>query len=162
MGRLLILGGGCRGLRLVRELAEEGHAARVVTRTETGRARIEAAGAECWIGDPDRLGTLRGALEGVAIACWLLGGANGQQEQLRALHGSRLRSFLGQAIDTTMRGFIYEAAGSVPAEMLAAGVETARLISARNSIPLALIEADPRDAPAWLHEAGIAVRSLLG
>ena len=38
---------------------------RITTRTEAGRAAIEAAGAECWIGTPDRLATLRRALDGV-------------------------------------------------------------------------------------------------
>jgi hypothetical protein len=161
VARLLILGGGCRGLRLARAIGADGHATRVVTRTEARRAQIEAAGAECWIGDPDRLGTLRGALEGVAIACWLFGAATGPEAQLCALHGPRLRSFLGQAIDTTMRGFLYEAAGTVPAELLATGVETARVSCADNSIPLALIASDPRDVPTWLREAGAAVRSLL-
>lgn len=163
MARLLILGGGCRGLGLAREVVGgPGHAVRIVTRTEAHRAQIEAAGAECCIGDPDRLGTLRGALEGVAIACWLFGTASGPPEQLRALHGPRLRSFLGQAVDTTMRGFLYEAAGTVPAPLLATGVEVARLTTAGNAIPLALVEADPRDVPRWLHEARAAVCALLG
>ena len=61
--RVLIVGGGCRGLDLARELVAEGHAARCVTRTEDGRAAIEAAGGECWIGTPDVIGTLRYALE---------------------------------------------------------------------------------------------------
>ena len=160
MARLLILGGGCRGRQLAREIGREGHAARIVTRSAVRRGAIEAAGAECWIGDPDRLGTLRGALEGVAIACWLLGSAGGSEEQLRALHGSRLRSFLGQAIDTTMRGFIYEAAGAVPAEILAGGERIAAAASARNAIPLVVLRADPA-ARAWGAQARAAVHELL-
>ncbi len=112
MARVLIVGGGCRGRRLAARLVGEGpsgHAVRIVTRTESGRAAIEAGGAECLIGTPDRLATLRGALDGVTIACWLLATARGETEQVRALHGSRLESFLAQAIDTTMRGFVYEA-----------------------------------------------------
>lgn len=113
MARILIVGGGCRGRRLAVELVgERGHAVRIVTRSEPGRATIEAAGAECLIGTPDRLATLRGALEGVTIACWMLATARGEPERVRALHGSRLESFLGQAIDTTMRGFVYEAPGT--------------------------------------------------
>jgi hypothetical protein len=161
MARLLILGGGCRGRQLARAVAREGHVVRIVTRDAARRPEIEAAGAECWIGDPDRLGTLRGALEGVAIACWLLGAATGSEELLRALHGSRLRSFLEQAIDTTMRGFLYEAAGSVPAEILAAGGRIAVATSARNAIPIAMLAADPRDGAAWLRHARAAVEGLL-
>jgi hypothetical protein len=162
VARLLIVGGGCRGLQLAGEARREGHAVRIITRAEAHRVRIEAAGAECWIGDPDRLGTLRGALEGVTIACWLLGTATGSEEQLCALHGARLRSFLASAIDTTVRGFLYEAAGSsVPAKALAEGEGIARELTLRNSIPLALLHADPTDLPRWLEQACAAVDSLL-
>ena len=78
MARILIVGGGCRGRRLARQLVGEGHAVRITTRTEAGRAAIEATGAECWIGTPERLATLRGALESVTIVCWLLAGAGGR------------------------------------------------------------------------------------
>jgi hypothetical protein len=158
VARLLIVGGGCRGLRLAREAVEEGNAVRVVTRKEARRAEIEAAGAECRIGDPDRLGTLRGVLEGVTIACWLLGTATGTPEQVCALHGARLRAFLEQAIDSTMRGFVYEAAGTAPAE----GERIAKEITDRNSIPVAFITADPSDHDSWVADARAAVTRLLG
>ena len=162
VARLLIVEGGCRGLRFAQEAGREGNAVRIVTRSEARRGEIEAAGAECWIGDPDRLGTLRGALEGVAIACWLLGSATGPEDRLRALHGARLRAFLTSAVDTTVRGFLYEAAGSpVPADALAAGEQIAREIASRNSIPLAILHADPADLPAWLEQAGAALASML-
>ena len=154
MARLLIVGGGCRGLRLAEEAGSEGHAVRVVTRTEDRRPEIEAAGAESWIGDPNRLGTLRGVLDGVTIACWLLGGATGPEGQLLELHGDRLRAFLESAIDTTVRGVLYEAAGfSMPAGALAEGERIAREIARRNSIPLAVLHADPGDLPRWLEQA---------
>ena len=104
-----MLGGGCTGRRLASGLVADGYAVRATTRTEAHRPDIEAAGAECWIGTPDRLATLRGALENVTIACWLLGSATGAPAQLRALHTSRLQFFLREAIDTTVRGFLYEA-----------------------------------------------------
>ncbi len=141
----------------------EGHAVRIVTRTESGRVAIEAAGGECWIGTPDRLATLRGALETVTIACWLLGTARGSGVDVRALHGDRLRFFLGQAIDTTVRGFLYEASGTtVPAEDLAAGERIVREMGDRNAIPVAVVDADPGDRRAWLCAARRAVGSLLG
>ena len=71
--RVLLIGGGCRGLALTRALVADGHAVRAVTRSEARRAEIEAAGAECWIGDPDVVGTLRYALESVTIVVWALG-----------------------------------------------------------------------------------------
>ncbi len=162
MARLLIIGGGRYGLQLAGEVAREGHATRIVTRSAARRTTIEAAGAECWIGDPDRLATLRGALEGVTIACWLLGSAAGSRDQIRALHGPRLRSFLGQAIDSTMRGFIYEAAGSAPRETLAEGERIAREECARNAIPLAVLCALPSEEKRWREESLTAVRALLG
>lgn len=134
---------------------------RIVTRTEVRRGTIEAAGAECWIGDPDRLGTLRGALEGVTIACWLLGSARGPEEQLRALHGARLRAFLGHATDTTVRGVIYEAAGTVAEELLATGERIAAEVAGANAMPLATLRADPCDLPEWLERARATVDSLL-
>ena len=113
MARILIVGGGCRGRRLAARLVEDGrHAVRITTRGESGRAAIEATGAECLIGTPDRLASLRGALDGVTIACWMLATAHGDPAQVRELHGSRLESFLSQAIDTTMRGFVYEVPGA--------------------------------------------------
>src|SRR3989442_7901963 len=112
MARILIVGGGCRGRLLAGDLVGKGHALRITTRAERGRAAIEAAGAECWIGTPERLGSLRGALENATLACWLLGSASGDQQQLRELHGSRLEGFIRQLLDTTVRGFIYYAAGS--------------------------------------------------
>jgi hypothetical protein len=162
VARLLIVGGGGRGLRLAEETLREGHAARIVTRTEARRAQIEAAGAECWIGDPNRLGTLRAALEGVTIACWLLGSATGSDEQLRALHGARLRAFLESAIDTTMRGFLYESAGcSKPANALVEGELIAREITQRNSIPLTVLRADPADVSRWMESSRAALSSML-
>ncbi len=154
--RALIVGGGCRGLDLTRALVADGHAARVVTRTEAGRAAIEAAGGECWIGDPDVIGTLRYALENVTLVFWLLGTASGPDaERLAALHGSRLRMMLEKTTDTTVRGVVYEAAGTV-------GAGDARVRASRemeharrtNEIPFALIDADPRgDRAAWLAQA---------
>jgi hypothetical protein len=162
----LIVAGGCRGRRLAGDLVGEGHAVRVTTRTESGRAAIEAAGAECWIGTPERLGTLRAALESVTIVCWLLGTAAGPEEELGALQGSRLEFFLGQAIDTTVRGFVYEAAGvagggAVPADVFAGGELIVRRVAERNEIPVGFLRADPGEADLWLEDARAAIDALL-
>jgi hypothetical protein len=161
VARILIVAGGCRGRRLAAELVGEGHAARISTRTETGRAAIEATGAECWIGTPERLGTLRAALESVTIVCWLLGTAAGGEDEVRALHASRLEFFLGQVIDTTVRGFVYEAAGSVPREALAGGERIVRALGERNVIPVGVLRVDPRDPDAWLEDAKTEIEVLL-
>ncbi len=157
MARILIVAGGCRGRRLGRELATGGHAVRITTRTESGRPAIEAAGAECFVGTPDRTASLRYALDGVTIVCWLLGCATGAD----ALHGARLESLLSQMIDTTVRGIVYEAAGSVGADVLAGG---ARLVAARaafNAVPHRLVAVDPSDPAAWDAAARAAVDELL-
>jgi hypothetical protein len=161
MARILIVAGGCRGRRLTEELVGEGHAVRITTRTESGRAGIEASGAECWIGTPERLGTLRSALESVTIVCWLLGTVTGPEDDLGALNGSRLEFFLGQVIDTTVRGFVYEAAGSVPGEALAEGERIVRRIAQRNEIPVAFVTADPEEPEIWRGDARAAIDGLL-
>jgi uncharacterized protein YbjT (DUF2867 family) len=160
----LIVAGGCRGRRLAGDLVGKGHAVRVTTRTESGRAAIEAAGAECWIGTPERLGTLRAALESVTIVCWLLGTAAGSEDEVCALHASRLEFFLGQAIDTTVRGFVYEAAGgrTVPAGVLAGGEQVVRMVAERNEIPIGFLRANPDDVDAWLGDAHAEIDVLLG
>jgi hypothetical protein len=165
VARILIVGGGCRGRRLAAELVGRGHALRVTTRAEHGRAGIEATGAECWIGTPDRLATLRGALDGVTVACWLLAQARGEPAELQALHGSRLEFFLGQAIDTTVRGFVYDASpGNVSAELLAQGTRLVGSLTELNAIPARVLAVGGELAAreqAWLGEANAAIDSLL-
>jgi uncharacterized protein YbjT (DUF2867 family) len=154
LARILILGGGLRGRRLAAAMHREGHAVRIVSRSETARVEVEAVGAECFRGDPDRLGTLRGALEGVAVVCWLFATATGKPEQVQALHDSRLRAFLAGAVDSTMRGFLYEAAGAPElAATLAAGRSTVEEIARRNAIPTAFLSANPCDVEAWVGAA---------
>ena len=99
-----MVGGGCRGLRLARTLVAEGNAVRVVTRSQARRAEIEGAGCECWIGDPDRIGSLRYALDNVTVLLWLLGTATGPN--VEALHGSRLRMMLDKVTDTTIQKYL--------------------------------------------------------
>jgi uncharacterized protein YbjT (DUF2867 family) len=159
--RALMIGGGCRGIALAQELIAEGHAVRAVTRLEPHRAAIEAAGAECWIGDPDRIGTLRYALDNVTVLLWLLGTASGSPEQVRALHDTRLEFMLERTIDTTVRGVVYEGAGSVPAADLACGEAHVARLGARNEIPVAYLHRDPAGRPEWLAEARGAIAALL-
>jgi hypothetical protein len=163
MARVLIVEGAARGLHLARALLADGHAARIVTGDPNRRKAIEQVGAECFPGSPERLATLRGALEHVTVACWLLADASGDRELVQALHGPRLESFLGGAIDTTLRGFIYEAGGTVVSEdLLAGGEQIVSETAARNLIPVAILRADPLDVEGWLVEALAAIGSLLG
>jgi NAD(P)-dependent dehydrogenase (short-subunit alcohol dehydrogenase family) len=128
VARLLVVGGtSCRALALARDLIADGHAVRAVTRREANRARVEEAGAECWIGDPDVVGTLRYALEGVTVLLWLLGSVERPE-----LHGSRLAMMLEKTIDTTARGVVYEAG---PPE----GIATVEKVAGYNEIPYRIV-----------------------
>jgi hypothetical protein len=154
-----MVGGGCRGLRLARELIADGHAVRAVTRSEERRAGIEAAGCECWIGDPDRIGTLRYALDNVTVLLWLLGSATGPN--VAELHGSRLRMMLDKVTDTTVRGVLYEAAGTVDAQALQRGAAEVARARELNEIPGALLQADQGDVEAWVAAARDGIGRLL-
>ncbi|HEY4427608.1 MAG TPA: hypothetical protein VGN08_05340 [Solirubrobacteraceae bacterium] len=162
MARILIVGGGCRGRELASALVSEGNVVRITTRTEHRRDAIETAGAECWIGTPDRLATLRGALDGVTVLCWLLGSASGAREELEALHTSRLEFFVTQAVDTTVRGMLYEAAGTpATSDLVSGGAQIAGALTERNAIPVRFIRAELEDRDAWLEDALAGISSLL-
>ena len=161
MARVLIVGCGCRGRWLARELVAAGHVVRGTTRSADRRHVIEAAGAEAWIGDPDRVGTLTAALDNVTVVCWLLAGAKGPGESLRALHGPRLRAFCERLVDTTVRGLVYEAAGAVDDAVLATGRGIVAEAARTWEIPVRTLESRPEDADAWVSAARTAVVDLL-
>lgn len=161
MARVLIVAGGCRGRQLGRALVETGRAVRITTRTPAGRPGIEAIGGECWIGTPDRIGSLRYALENVTVLCWLLGTARGEPAHVGELHGPRLEFMLSQTIDTTVRGVVYEAAGTVSPPALAGGSALVSGWAALNRVPRRILQTDPADAAAWLAEAVDAVEGLV-
>ena len=142
MARVLIVPCGCRGRELAAELVAAGHAVRGTTRSEANAAAIAAAGAEPYVGDPDRIGTLMGALAGVTVVCWLLGHVPD-----RDLHGGRLRMLFSKLVDTPVRGVVYERA-------LPEGEAIARDAAERWQIPVEIV--DPGD------DAKAAVDRLLG
>lgn len=114
MARLLIVGQGSSASALADAQGREGHVVRTVASAD------------------------RGALEHVAIVCWL--------------DGSSPERFLLRAVDSSMRGFVYQAYGWERSVL-----ETA----ARNSIPVAILTADPAGVEEWLAQACAAVDSLL-
>lgn len=138
-----------------------GHAVRGTTRDPAHVAAIEAAGADPFVADPDRIATLIPALDHVTVICVLLGSANASPEALRELHGSRLEMLLRRLLDTTMHGVLYERRGSVPNDLLAAGGELVQRECTRFRIPHALLEADPSDHQAWLTTALAEVERLI-
>ena len=161
MARCLIIGCGCRGRLLARELIAAGHTVRGTTRDPAHTAAIEAVAAEAVIGDPDVIATLTRALDHVTVACVLLGSATGTPEQLAALHGSRLEMLLTRMVDTTVRAVVYETAGSVDPRVLEAGAAHVRARCEASRIPFALLDCDPADPRAWTVAALAAIQRAL-
>jgi uncharacterized protein YbjT (DUF2867 family) len=141
VARVLIVPCGCRGRELARALRAEGHAVRGTTRDPAHAAVIAEAGAEPYVGDPDRIATLMDALHGVTVLVWLMGRIPDPD-----LHAGRLRMMFEKLVDTPVRGVVYEGtpggealartcAGTwqIPLELLAPGAPpfpaVARLLS---------------------------------
>jgi UDP:flavonoid glycosyltransferase YjiC (YdhE family) len=148
MARVLIVPCGCRGRALAASLVQAGHAVRGTTRGD-GVEAIRAAGAEPYVGDPDRIGTLMEALTGVTIVCWLMGTI-----PVPELHEGRLRMLWEKLVDTPVRGVVYE--GALPE-----GEQVARTAAQTWQIPLEVLDADPLDHDAWQAAAHGAVDRLL-
>lgn len=162
MARALIVGCGCRGRELGLRLARRGWVVRGTTRDRGRLAGIEAAGIEAAIARPDRVATVTDHVADVAVVCWLLGSARGEEGELAALHGPRLERLLEELVDTPVRGLVYEAAGTVPPELLEAGERALREANERWRIPYGVIRAAPGDADEWAAEAEAAVTGLVG
>jgi uncharacterized protein YbjT (DUF2867 family) len=133
LARCLIIGCGCRGQALARDLIARGHSVRGTTRSAERCAAISAAGAEAIVADPDRVVTVVPALGGVSVVCVLLGGATGSAEQLEALHGPRLEMLLTRIIDAPVRAFIHEGP---------AGAAVVSSFCSRSRIPFAVVGVD--------------------
>ncbi len=152
MARALIVGCGCRGRALGAALLEQGWAVRGTSRREDGLAAIEAAGIEPALADPDRPGTLLELVGDVTVVHWLLGSAEGEPDLLEGIHGRRLERLLERLVDTPVRGFVYEAAGSVAAGLLEGGAAAVRSAAETWRIPVSIVEGEPRDPGAWVED----------
>jgi uncharacterized protein YbjT (DUF2867 family) len=128
VARVLIVPCGCRGRELAAALVAAGYAVRGTTRDPANAEAIAAAGAEPYVGDPDRIGTLMDALAGVTVVCWLFGAVPDTD-----LHGGRLRMLFEKLVDTPVRGVVYERA-------LPEGEAIARDAAERWRIPVAVID----------------------
>jgi len=158
MARILIVGCGRRGQALARELRTLGHAVRGTTRDPKRAEDIEAAGAEPFIADPDRIGTLVPAFAGVTVMCLLLASATGIHDDLQALHTTRLEMLLMRTIDTTIHGVLYEAEGTIDEQLLATGAQLVQSKCRQSQIRYALLKAEPAN---WLTEAVAGIEALL-
>jgi nucleoside-diphosphate-sugar epimerase len=160
LARALIVGCGCRGRELGTELADRGWQVRGTSRSRAGLDPIEAAGLEAAEADPDRPGTVLGLCGDVAIVVWLLASAEGDDELTSAIHGPRLERLLEKLVDSPVRGFAYEAVGSVGADQLAAGRETVERAEETWRIPVGFLSLD-REQPRWSAAAADVVEGLV-
>ena len=162
MARALIVGCGCRGRELGRELVAANWAVRGTTRRSDSAEAIEASGIEAVVADPDRALTVLEQIDGVTLILWLLGSARGGAGLLEALHGPRLDRVLEEIVDTPVRGFVYEAAGSVEPRLRERGCAIVAAAGERWRIPFELVDADPADAAVWRAEMLAAIGRLVG
>jgi len=162
VARALIVGCGCRGRLLGERLLAEGWEVRGTSRREEGLAPIEAAGIEAALADPEQPGTVLELVGDITVVHWLLGSAQGEPEAVAAIHGPRLERILERLVDTPVRGFVYEAAGSVEAPLLAHGREAVEGAAATWRIPVTTLTADPADPGGWADEALTATLELVG
>ncbi len=149
MARALIVGCGCRGRQLGKRLLARDWQVRGTSRREQGLAEIEAAGIEPALADPSRPDTVLDLVGDVTVVYWLLGSAQGDDEELAAVHGPRLDRVLERLVETPVRGFVYEAAGGVDPILLARGKESVEAASETWKMPAAFILVDPADEETW-------------
>lgn len=161
MARALIVGCGCSGRALGSELRDEGWEVRGTSRTEEGLSAIEAAGIEPARADPERPGTVLDLVGDVTVVLWLLGSAAGPADDVEAIHGPRLEGLLERLVDTPVRGFVYEGAGTVDAKLLSGGAEIVQRARDTWRIPVAVTETSREHGPAWVEELERTVIELL-
>ena len=145
MARALIVGCGCHGRQLGRELAGLGWQVRGTSRRPDALGEIEAAGIEPAPADPDRAGTVLELCGDVAVVVWLLGSAAGEPAATSAINGSRLGSLLEKLVDSPVRGFAYEATGSVAWNTLAEGSRITERAGEMWRIPVPGLQPEPSD-----------------
>ncbi len=107
--------------------------------------------------DPDRLATLVPVLDGVTVVCWLMGSASDSP----GVHGDRLRTLMEHLVDTPVRGFVYEAGGSVEPSLLERGARIVREASETWRIRAEVCSADPALHEAWLEAMKEAVEGTM-
>jgi hypothetical protein len=86
-----------------------------------------------------------------------MGSAEGAVE----VHGSRLRALMERLVDTPVRAFLYEAAGSADDRLLGQGAALVRQAGDTWRIPVEIVEVSPSDHGAWLEGMTSAVDRLL-
>jgi hypothetical protein len=141
-------------------LTRSGWVVRGTTRDERRLRAIEAAGIEAVVADPDRVGTLVEQLQGVAVVVWLMGSSEGAQGAAD-VNGPRLERMLEKLVDSPVRGFVYEAAGSVDGGVLEGGVALVEEAAGRWRIPVRTVDVMPAPVEPWVEAIAEAAESLV-
>jgi hypothetical protein len=132
---------------------------RGTTRDPARVPELEAAGIEPAVGDPYRLATLLPHIANTSAMVWLMGSATG--DDVEALHRTRLTTTLERLVDSPVRGMVYEAAGTLPAQLLREGSAEVRKASLTWQMPNVIVERDPADHDAWVAAMVAAVDEVL-
>jgi nucleoside-diphosphate-sugar epimerase len=160
VARALIVGCGCHGRELAGELRRRNWQVRGTSRRRAGLSTIESAGFEAAEADPDWPGTVLELCGDVAVMAWLLGSATGDSERVAAVHGPRLERLLEKLVDSPVRGFAYEAAGSVDRTLLDGGRRIVERTGERWRIPVAVLTG-ARDDRGWAERSAAKIEDLL-
>lgn len=162
MARALIVGCGCRGRGVGERLLARGWQVRGTSRHREGMALIEQAGIEPALADPADPGTVLDLVADVSVVAWLFGSAEGDEENLAAIHGPRLDRVLERLVETPVRGFVYDGKGSVDPVLLAHGKEAVEAASETWNMPIACLLVDPFDDETWEDPMGVWLDAALG
>jgi uncharacterized protein YbjT (DUF2867 family) len=162
VARALIVGCGCRGRVLGERLLAKGWQVRGTSRHPEGLALIDQAGIEPALADPADPGAVLDLVADVAVVAWLLGSAEGSDEELAAIHGPRLDRVLERLVETPVRGFVYDGKGSVDPILLARGKEAVEAASETWDIPVSCLLVDPFDEETWENPMEIWSDAALG
>jgi uncharacterized protein YbjT (DUF2867 family) len=160
VARALIVGCGCRGREMGKRLLIAGWQVRGTSRYEEGLEAIAAAGLEPALADPSRPDTIIDLVGDVTVVAWMLGSAEGGEEELAAIHGPRLDRVVERLVETPVRGFVYEAGGSVDPVLLARGREALEAAAEKWRIPLGTILVDPNDHSTWANPFEVWLESV--
>jgi NAD(P)-dependent dehydrogenase (short-subunit alcohol dehydrogenase family) len=155
VARALIVGCGCRGRAVGKRLLAGGWQVRGTSRHAEGLAAIEEAGIEPALADPADPGSVLDLVGDVGVVAWLLGSAEGSGEELSAIHGPRLDRVLERLVETPVRGFVYDAGGSVDPILLARGKEAVEAASETWEMPASCLLVDPHDDATWDDPLGV-------
>lgn len=162
MARALIVGCGCRGRAVGKRLLARGWQVRGTSRHREGLALIKDAGIEPALADPADPGSVLDLVGDVSVVVWLLGSAEGSEEELSAIHGPRLDRVLERLVETPVRGFVYDGKGSIDPILLARGKEAVEAASETWNIPVSCLLVDPVDDETWSDPLGVWIDAAMG